>query len=113
MLLLAYTSLGALSRGNRPPAQVSRPFDGERDGFVLGEGAGVLVLEELERARKRNALIYAEVLGLGSSFDAYAVTKPDSTARGAAASASNGPCAKPASIPRTSTTSTRTVPAPG
>jgi 3-oxoacyl-[acyl-carrier-protein] synthase II len=84
LLLLAYTSLGALSRGNRPPAQVSRPFDGERDGFVLGEGAGVLVLEELERARKRNALIYAEVLGLGSSFDAYAVTKPDPTARGAA-----------------------------
>ncbi len=84
LLLLAYTSLGALSRGNRPPEQVSRPFDGERDGFVLGEGAGVLVLEELERARKRNAQIYAEVLGLGSSFDAYAVTKPDPTARGAA-----------------------------
>jgi 3-oxoacyl-[acyl-carrier-protein] synthase II len=84
LLVLAYTALGALSTGQRPPSEVSRPFDGRRDGFVLGEGAGVLVLEDLERARKRRATIYAEVLGLGSSFDAYAVTKPDPTARGAA-----------------------------
>jgi 3-oxoacyl-[acyl-carrier-protein] synthase II len=84
LLLLAYSALGALSRGNRPPAEVSRPFDGKRDGFVLGEGAGVLVLEGLERARRRGAVIYAEVLGLGSSFDAYAVTKPDPEGRGAA-----------------------------
>jgi 3-oxoacyl-[acyl-carrier-protein] synthase II len=84
LLLLAYTALGALSPGQRPPSEVSRPFDGQRDGFVLGEGAGVLVLEELEHARRRGAVIYAEVLGLGSSFDAYAVTKPDPTARGAA-----------------------------
>jgi 3-oxoacyl-[acyl-carrier-protein] synthase II len=84
LLLLAYSALGALSTSNRPADQVSRPFDGQRDGFVLGEGAGVLMLEELERAKKRGATIYAEVLGLGSSFDAYAVTKPDPDAGGAA-----------------------------
>jgi len=84
LLLLAYSALGALSPANKPAPQVSRPFDAQRDGFVLGEGAGVLVLEELERAKRRGATIYAEVLGLGTSFDAYSVTKPDPQARGAA-----------------------------
>jgi 3-oxoacyl-[acyl-carrier-protein] synthase II len=84
LLMLAYTALGALSPGTRPASEVSRPFDGKRDGFVLGEGAGVLVLEELEHARQRGAEIYAEVLGMGSSFDCFAVTKPDPDARGAA-----------------------------
>jgi 3-oxoacyl-[acyl-carrier-protein] synthase II len=84
LLLLAYSALGALSPSQRQPEEVSRPFDGDRDGFVLGEGAGLLVLEELERAKRRGAVIYAEVLGLGSSFDAYAVTKPDPEGRGAA-----------------------------
>jgi 3-oxoacyl-[acyl-carrier-protein] synthase II len=84
LLMLAYHSLGALSMSARSPEQVSRPFDGQRDGFVLGEGAGVLVLEELEHAKRRDATIYAEVLGMGSSFDAYAVTKPDPDAGGAA-----------------------------
>jgi 3-oxoacyl-[acyl-carrier-protein] synthase II len=84
LLLIAYTALGALSPADRPATEVSRPFDAERDGFVLGEGAGILVLEELEHARARGATIYAEVVGLGSSFDAYAVTKPDPEAKGAA-----------------------------
>ncbi|NBO92889.1 MAG: beta-ketoacyl-[acyl-carrier-protein] synthase family protein [Planctomycetia bacterium] len=84
LLMLAYSALGALSPATKPPAEVSRPFDGQRDGFVLGEGAGVLILEELERAKKRGAEIYAEVLGMGTSFDAYAVTKPDPEAGGAA-----------------------------
>lgn len=82
-MILAYMALGALSTSNRPAAEVSRPFDGQRDGFVLGEGAGVLVLEEYERAKKRGAKIYAEVLGMGTSFDAYAATKPDPQAKGA------------------------------
>lgn len=86
LLLLAYSSLGALSQSNRRADEVSRPFDGLRDGFVLGEGAAILMLEELEHAKKRGAVIYAEVLGLGSSFDAYAVTKPDPEAGGAARS---------------------------
>jgi 3-oxoacyl-[acyl-carrier-protein] synthase II len=88
LLLLAYRALGALSPSTRPPAEVSRPFDADRDGFVLGEGAGILFLEELEHARRRGAQIYAEVLGLGTSFDAYAVTKPDPEAGGAARSMS-------------------------
>jgi len=83
LLILAYSALGALSPANRPATEVSRPFDGMRDGFVLGEGAGMLVLEELEHAKKRGATIYAEVVGIGSSFDAYAATKPDPQARGA------------------------------
>jgi len=83
LLILAYTALGALSRSDRPPQEVSRPFDGKRDGFVLGEGAGVLLLEELDHAKRRGATIYAEVLGMGSSFDAYSVTKPAPDAKGA------------------------------
>src|SRR5439155_15548772 len=59
LMLLAYTALGALSRSERDPREVSRPFDRWRDGLVLGEGAGVLVLEDMEKAKKRGAPIYA------------------------------------------------------
>jgi 3-oxoacyl-[acyl-carrier-protein] synthase II len=84
LMLLAYTALGTLARGNRPPSELSRPFDRLRDGFVISEGAAVLVLEEYEHAKARNAQIYAEVCGWGSSFDAYSVTKPDPQGRGGA-----------------------------
>lgn len=85
LLMMAYTALGTLSRRtDLPPHEVSRPFDRTRDGFVLGEGAGVLILEDYDRARKRGAKIYAEVLGFGSSFDAYSIIKPDPDGRGAA-----------------------------
>ena len=85
LLLMAYTALGTLSRRtDMPPEEVSRPFDRMRDGFVLGEGAGMLILEDLDRARKRGAKVYAEVLGFGSSFDAYSIIKPDPDGKGAA-----------------------------
>lgn len=84
LMLLAYSALGAVSLSTRPANEVSRPFDRGRDGFVLGEGAGVLILEDAEHARRRGAPIYAEIKGFGSSFDAYSITKPDPEARGAA-----------------------------
>lgn len=81
--LVAYTMLGAVSTSGRPPERVSRPFDRDRDGFVLGEGAAVLVLESEEHAKARGATIYAECAGYGSSFDAFAVTQPEPEGRGA------------------------------
>ena len=86
LLVVAYEAMKAVSLSFRPPAEVSRPFDGQRDGFVLGEGAAVLILESLQHARRRRAKIFAEVAGYGSSFDAHGLTRPEPEGKGAALS---------------------------
>jgi 3-oxoacyl-[acyl-carrier-protein] synthase II len=84
LMMVAYQAMKAVSSSTRPPSQVSRPFDGQRDGFVLGEVAAVLILESLARAKRRKATIYAEVTGYGSSFDAYGITRLEPEGKGAA-----------------------------
>jgi len=86
LMLVAYQAMKAASHSLRDPTEVSRPFDGERDGFVIGEGAAVLILESLVHARRRRAKIFAEVRGYGSTFDAYGLTRPEPEGKGAALS---------------------------
>jgi 3-oxoacyl-[acyl-carrier-protein] synthase II len=85
MAFAGFNSMKALSVRNDDPAHASRPFDKERDGFVMGEGAGIVVLEELTRAKKRGAKIYAELAGIGFTADAYHITAPQETGEGATA----------------------------
>ena len=82
MSVAGFAAMRALSTRNDDPQHASRPFDRDRDGFVIGEGAGLMILEELETARARGAKIYAEVVGYGMTADAFHITMPDETASG-------------------------------
>ncbi len=83
MSVAGFSAMRALSTNNEDPVHASRPFERDRDGFVIGEGAGIMILEELELAKKRGAKIYAEVVGYGACADAFHLTMPDETGSGA------------------------------
>ena len=80
----ALSNMGALSKRNDEPEKASRPFDRDRDGFLFGEGAGILIIETAEHAMKRGATIHAEVIGAALTSDAFHISAPDPSGRGAA-----------------------------
>ena len=83
MSVAGFAALRALSTRNDDPTKASRPFERDREGFVIGEGAGIMILEELEFAKRRGAKIYAEIVGYGMTSDAFHITMPDETGSGA------------------------------
>ncbi|HEU4710937.1 MAG TPA: beta-ketoacyl-ACP synthase II [Pyrinomonadaceae bacterium] len=83
MSVAGFSAMRALSTNNDDPIHASRPFERDRDGFVIGEGAGIMILEELESAKRRDAKIYGEIVGYGAAADAFHLTMPDETGSGA------------------------------
>ena len=112
LAVAGFNNMGAISTRNDEPAKACRPFDATRDGFVLGEGAGILVMENAEHARARGARIYGEIIGYGTSADAHHVAAPDAEGEGIGR-AMQWRSSAPGSRRRRSITSTRTAPARG